>query len=199
MEICRRKLIIIGDGGVGKTSLFIKFGHGVFPEGYVPTVFANYVADLLIDQNNVELSLWDTPGQQEYDRLRPLSYPDSHIAFLAFSIGSPHSLENVQEKWTPELRHYLPKAAVILVGCKKDVRNDKRALQELAETDKRPISSEEGMAVAAKIMASQYLECSARTGEGVAELFDAAARTALEVKVPHKASFRKILGSCTIL
>ncbi|KAH8824426.1 small GTPase-binding protein [Flagelloscypha sp. PMI_526] len=198
MEFHRRKLVIIGDGGVGKTSLFIKFGKGVFPEGYVPSIFGNYVADLLVDQKNVELALWDTAGQQDYDRLRPLSYPDSHIILLAFSIGSPDTLESVQEKWIPELRHYIPKVNIILIGCKKDLRNDETIMQELAKTQQRPVSVDEGMALAAKINASQYLECSAKTGDGVAELFEAAARTAMEVRVDSKTSRRKIFGSCIV-
>lgn len=65
---------------------------------YVPTVFENYVADVEVDGKHVELALWDTAGQEDYDRLRPLSYPDSHVILICFSIDSPDSLDNVQEK-----------------------------------------------------------------------------------------------------
>ena len=65
---------------------------------YVPTVFENYVADVEVDGKHVELALWDTAGQEDYDRLRPLSYPDSHVILICFAIDSPDSLENVQEK-----------------------------------------------------------------------------------------------------
>lgn len=65
---------------------------------YVPTVFENYVADVEVDGKHVELALWDTAGQEDYDRLRPLSYPDSHVILICFAIDSPDSLDNVSEK-----------------------------------------------------------------------------------------------------
>jgi len=61
-------------------------------------VFENYVADVEVDGKHVELALWDTAGQEDYDRLRPLSYPDSHVILICFAVDSPDSLENVQEK-----------------------------------------------------------------------------------------------------
>lgn len=69
---------------------------------YVPTVFENYVADVEVDGKHVELALWDTAGQEDYDRLRPLSYPDSHVILICFAIDSPDSLDNVQEKVSPQ-------------------------------------------------------------------------------------------------
>jgi Ras family protein A len=70
----------------------------VIQKVYVPTVFENYVADVEVDGKHVELALWDTAGQEDYDRLRPLSYPDSHVILICFAIDSPDSLDNVQEK-----------------------------------------------------------------------------------------------------
>lgn len=71
----------------------------LFPwQVYVPTVFENYVADVEVDGKHVELALWDTAGQEDYDRLRPLSYPDSHVILICFAVDSPDSLDNVQEK-----------------------------------------------------------------------------------------------------
>ena len=68
---------------------------------YVPTVFENYVADVEVDGKHVELALWDTAGQEDYDRLRPLSYPDSHVILICFAVDSPDSLDNVGEKVSP--------------------------------------------------------------------------------------------------
>ena len=70
----------------------------LFSQVYVPTVFENYVADVEVDGKHVELALWDTAGQEDYDRLRPLSYPDSHVILICFAVDSPDSLDNVQEK-----------------------------------------------------------------------------------------------------
>ncbi|WFD34122.1 guanosine-diphosphatase [Malassezia cuniculi] len=179
MSELRRKLVIVGDGACGKTCLLIVFSKGTFPEVYVPTVFENYVADVEVDGRHVELALWDTAGQEDYDRLRPLSYPDSHVILICFAVDSPDSLDNVQEKWISEVLHFCQNLPIILVGCKKDLRHDPRIIEELRKTSQRPVTPDEGMAVASKIGAVRYLECSAKTGEGVREVFEHATRAAL--------------------
>ena len=61
-------------------------------------VFDNYSANVMVDGKTISLGLWDTAGQEDYDRLRPLSYPDSHVILICFAVDSPDSLDNVQEK-----------------------------------------------------------------------------------------------------
>lgn len=65
----------------------------------------------------MELALWDTAGQEDYDRLRPLSYPDSHVILICFAVDSPDSLDNVQEKVRDNFLHkrYLDIYAIQLV------------------------------------------------------------------------------------
>lgn len=178
----RRKLVIVGDGACGKTCLLIVFSKGMFPEVYVPTVFENYVADVEVDGKKVELALWDTAGQEDYDRLRPLSYPDSHVILICFAIDSPDSLDNVQEKWISEVLHFCQGLPIILVACKKDLRDDPKTIQDLGRANQRPVQRPEGLAVAQKIGAQGYVECSAKTGEGVREVFQTATRHALMSK-----------------
>ncbi|PVV00044.1 hypothetical protein BB559_000172 [Furculomyces boomerangus] len=185
-SVIRRKLVIVGDGACGKTCLLIVFSNGTFPEVYVPTVFENYVADVEVDGRRVELALWDTAGQEDYDRLRPLSYPDSHVILICFSIDSPDSLDNVQEKWISEVLHFCSGLPIILVGCKKDVRRDPRVIDELQRIGTHPVTTEEGMAVANKIGAYKYLECSAKTNDGVRQVFETATRAALQTKTKKK-------------
>ena len=112
MAAIRKKLVIVGDGACGKTCLLIVFSKDQFPEVYVPTVFENYVADIEVDGKHVELALWDTAGQEDYDGLRPLSYPDTDVILMCFSIDSPDSLENIPEKWTPEVKHFCPNVTI---------------------------------------------------------------------------------------
>ncbi|CAG8518774.1 13101_t:CDS:2 [Acaulospora colombiana] len=146
----------------------------------------NYVADVEVDGRHVELALWDTAGQEDYDRLRPLSYPDSHVILICFAVDSPDSLDNVQEKWISEVMHFCAGLPIILVGCKKDLRFDPKTIEELRKTSQRPVTPEEGMGVAQKIGAHKYLECSAKTGEGVREVFEHATRAALLTRKKKK-------------
>ncbi|KAK3585972.1 hypothetical protein CHS0354_038517 [Potamilus streckersoni] len=192
MAAIRKKLVIVGDGACGKTCLLIVFSKDQFPEVYVPTVFENYVADIEVDGKQVELALWDTAGQEDYDRLRPLSYPDTDVILMCFSIDSPDSLENIPEKWTPEVRHFCPNVPIILVGNKKDLRNDEGTKRELAKMKQEPVKVEDGRLMAEKIQAFAYLECSAKTKDGVREVFETATRAALQVKKKKK-------NRCTVL
>ncbi|CAJ0951877.1 unnamed protein product [Ranitomeya imitator] len=186
MAAIRKKLVIVGDGACGKTCLLIVFSKDQFPEVYVPTVFENYVADIEVDSKQVELALWDTAGQEDYDRLRPLSYPDTDVILMCFSIDSPDSLENIPEKWTPEVKHFCPNVPIILVGNKKDLRNDEHTRRELAKMKQEPVKPEEGRDMANRISAFGYLECSAKTKDGVREVFEMATRAALQAKRGRK-------------
>ncbi|AQK67932.1 Rho-related protein from plants 9 [Zea mays] len=91
-------------------------------QDYVPTVFDNFSANVVVDGNTVNLGLWDTAGQEDYNRLRPLSYRGADVFLLAFSLISKASYEN----WIPELKHYAPGVPIILVGTKLDLRDDKQ-------------------------------------------------------------------------
>ncbi|KAL5016247.1 hypothetical protein ScPMuIL_005836 [Solemya velum] len=156
--------------------------QGRIPEVYVPTVFENYVADIEVDSKQVELALWDTAGQEDYDRLRPLSYPDTHVILMCFSIDNPDSLQNISEKWSPEVKHFCPKVPVILVGTKKDFRTDPVLKEELINLKIQPVKPEEGRAMAERIGAVNYVECSAKTKENVWEVFETATRAALQAR-----------------
>ena len=105
------------------------------------------------------------------------------------SIDSPDSLENIPEKWTPEVRHFCPNVPIILVGTKKDLRNDPNTIYELAKMKQEPVKFEDGRIMAEKIKAYAYLECSAKSKEGVREVFEAATRASLQK--PKKSSKKK--------
>ena len=111
---------------------------------------------------------------------RPLSYPDTDVILICFSIANRDSLQNVVDKWLPEVRHFCPKVPVILVGTKSDLRNDPEIRQELSKTKTEPVSSIEGASVAKTIKAADYVECSAKTRDGVQKLFETAAVAALQ-------------------
>ena len=105
---------------------------------------------------------------------------------MCFSIDSPDSLENIPEKWTPEVRHFCPTVPIVLVGNKKDLRYDETTRRELLKAKQEPVKTEEGRAMSEKIGAYTYLECSAKTNEGVRDVFETATRAALQTKRKKK-------------
>jgi len=175
----RRKLVIVGDGACGKTSLLCSFALGEFPKDYQPTVFDNYVAEIRLDEKPVQLALWDTAGQEEYERLRPMSYSQSHVILIAFALDTPDSLENVTTKWIEEVRGICgPTIPVILVGCKADLRPN--VSHPNTPDDPYPwVTREQGERVARAIGARAYKECSALKIEGVDDVFETATRASM--------------------
>ncbi|ORY87032.1 signal transducer [Protomyces lactucae-debilis] len=173
-----RKLITVGDGGCGKTSLLTVYTTREFPTAYVPTVFETYVQELQVGNRHVSLSLWDTAGQEEYDRLRPLSYPETNIILVCFAIDCPPSLENIVDKWYPEVRHFCPRTPLLLVGLKSDLRQNRNAQELLRAQGLSPVTFQQASAVAER-MGAQYMECSSKENQGVAEVFELAVDMAL--------------------
>ncbi|KAJ7594602.1 ras family-domain-containing protein [Mycena floridula] len=175
----RRKLVIVGDGACGKTSLLCSFALGEFPKEYQPTVFDNYVAEIRLDEKPVQLALWDTAGQEEYERLRPMSYSKSHVILIAFALDTPDSLDNVENKWIEEVRSICgPTIPVILVGCKADLRPS----IDHPDTPENPcpwITRARGERAAQAIGARAYKECSALKIEGVDDVFETATRASM--------------------
>ncbi|KAJ8125303.1 hypothetical protein O1611_g8333 [Lasiodiplodia mahajangana] len=173
-----KKIVVVGDGGCGKTCLLISYSQGYFPEKYVPTVFENYITYPTHQQSGktVELALWDTAGQEEYDRLRPLSYPETDLIFVCFAIDCPNSLDNVLDKWYPEVLHFCPYTPLVLIGLKSDLRHKKTCIEMLKTQGLTPVTTEQGMVVAKK-MGAQYMECSSKEMVGVDEIFENAIHT----------------------
>ncbi|ODV69790.1 hypothetical protein HYPBUDRAFT_154797 [Hyphopichia burtonii NRRL Y-1933] len=182
----RRKIVIVGDGACGKTSLLYVFTLGEFPTEYHPTVFENYVTDCRIDGKAVQLALWDTAGQEEYERLRPLSYHNSHVILIGFAIDVPDSLDNARTKWVQEVKKYCANTPFLLIGLKKDLRSSTRDRTRFVQYDT-------GQQAAKEIGAKQYLESSSLTGEGVDDIFEFATRTSLLVNEKSKTSCCRII------
>jgi cell division control protein 42 len=181
------KCVVVGDGAVGKTCLLISYTTNKFPSEYVPTVFDNYAVTVMIGGEPYTLGLFDTAGQEDYDRLRPLSYPQTDVFLVCFSVVSPSSFENVKEKvcnwrvthvysanyranlvpsafqWVPEITHHCQKTPFLLVGTQIDLRDENGTLEKLAKNKQKPITLEQGEKLAKELKAVKYVECSALT------------------------------------
>lgn len=189
------KCVVVGDGAVGKTCLLISYTTNAFPGEYIPTVFDNYSANVMVDGAPINLGLWDTAGQEDYDRLRPLSYPQTDVFLVCFSVISPASFENVKNKWHPEINHHCPGTPFILVGTKVDLRDDADGVKALKDRGISPITVDVASKMAGDLHAYKYLECSALTQKGLKNVFDEAIRAVLapqKTKTPKK-------KNCTLL
>lgn len=178
---------------MGKTCLLISYTTNQFPADYVPTVFDNYAVTVMIGDEPYTLGLFDTAGQEDYDRLRPLSYPSTDVFLVCFSVISPPSFENVKEKWFPEVHHHCPGVPCLIVGTQIDLRDDKVIIEKLQRQRLRPISQEQGERLSRELRAVKYVECSALTQRGLKNVFDEAIVAALEPPVIKKSK------KCTIL
>jgi len=155
------KCVFVGDGAVNKTQLLIFLTYNAFPGEYIPTVFDNYSTSVMCKGNIVNLQLWDTAGQEDYKKLRPLSYPQTDVFVLCFSLVSPTSLENVETMWVPEISEHCPGTPFILVGLKSDLREEFEQNPEYFRSQgMEPVSTARGMEMKKKINACAYVECS---------------------------------------
>lgn len=120
----RLKVVVVGDGGVGKTCFLYRVAMNSFPGEYIPTVFENYAFTRMIDGVPYDVGPWDTAGQGDFDHMRPLAYPNTDVFLICFDVGNRASFENVTEKWVPELSRFMPETPILLVGNKIDLRSE---------------------------------------------------------------------------
>ncbi|KAI8819982.1 P-loop containing nucleoside triphosphate hydrolase protein [Fimicolochytrium jonesii] len=164
----RKKVVCVGDEKVGKSASLLVYCGKPYPESYQSTVSDTYQPPATCPYDE----LWDTPGTQEFDRLRPYSYDGVDSFFVFFAIDDPLSFENVEEKWIPEVRYFSADVPITLVGCKQDLRNDPSTLRRLARQQLTPVSFEKALDMSRRIGAERYIECSARLNTGITSVFE---------------------------
>ena len=135
------------------------------------------------------LGLFDTAGQEDYDRLRPLSYPQTDVFLVCFSVTSPASFENVREKWFPEVHHHCPGVPCLIVGTQTDLRDDPNVRDKLARQKMQPIRKEDGDRMAKELGAVKYVECSALTQYKLKDVFDEVCILAFRIESVTTACF----------
>ncbi|RGB38173.1 P-loop containing nucleoside triphosphate hydrolase protein [Rhizophagus diaphanus] len=180
------KCVVVGDNNVGKTELITTYLTNKFPSDYNPIVFDNYAVTVMIGDEPILFGLSDTAGLENYDRLRPLSYLQTDVFLICFSVILPDSLRNVGEKWYPEIQRHCPEVPCLIVGTHIELRDDPKMVQKL---QLKPITTEQGEAFARKFAMTKYLECSAFTQKGLKKVFDEAIIAALVGLSPKEVSF----------
>ncbi|XP_053400148.1 cdc42 homolog [Mercenaria mercenaria] len=165
-------------------------------------VYSTYVRNavsLSVCNKPMILGLFDTAGQEDYDRLRVLAYPDTDVFVVCYSVMGPTSFENVEEKWAPEIRHYRETTPFILVGMQVDLRDNFYEIQRLQKNRQKPVTYEMGLRMANRIGANCYVECSALTQKGLKAVFDNAILAVISPQPVSRPKRRKTTYMCRIL
>jgi len=187
------KVALVGDGTVGKTCMLMSYVCQAFMEDYIPTMFDNFSAIEEIDGEMVNVILWDTAGQEDYETIRITTcFPNTHVFILCFSVVHPDSFHNIKQKWLEELKKASPDTPFILVGTKTDMRDDPEVVRKLAEKNKEPITTKMGKKRAKEIKAKFYIECTAKNLDSVNEVFRSALKMVMDPLRERKKTVEKL-------
>ncbi|KAJ3648405.1 hypothetical protein Zmor_020210 [Zophobas morio] len=163
MDTITRKVIVLGDQGVGKTSTITRYVKKSFPNNTRPTIGGSLFVYKHVDNITIKLEIWDTAGQERYKSVVPKFYRGTNAAIIVFDVTSQQTFESVQE-WVAELKTIVESPMVLcVVGNKIDLREN------------RQVSTDDAYQYARSIGASYY-ECSAKQDQGVEVIFDDVAR-----------------------
>jgi len=169
------KCVIVGDEGIGKTSLLFVFSSNLYVGDYVPKLY-EYIGydrcsvERIIKERYVNLIFWDTSVGDTQNRIRKLSYSSAEIVLLCFSIVSPLSFGNIKEKWITKIRQECPNIPFLLIGTKVDLRENRRVMELLKSRKQSPITKRQGIELAKEIGAISYMECSSLEIQGTNDI-----------------------------
>ena len=179
------KCVVVGDESVGKTSLLKSYASHKFCQEHTPTVFDNYLVDVMVNGEKYHLGLFDTPSHENYDKLRPMSYNQANVILICYSVVKPSSFKSITEKWVPEIHFFAARTPFFLVGTQTDLRNDLHAdinSSNVKKVAQNFVSKKEGKKLAKELAkygsCIGHVECSALTQQGLKTVFDEAIRTA---------------------
>ncbi|XP_036407851.1 rho-related GTP-binding protein RhoH-like [Megalops cyprinoides] len=183
------KCVLVGDTGVGKTALLVRFTSETFPDCYKPTVYDSLGVEVFMDGVQIGLGLWDTAGSSTFRQIRPMSYQQADVVLLCYSVANTNSFESVRQRWIGEVREHLPHVPVLVVATQTDLR-------ESGPHRANCLPSSEGKRLAHDIHAKGYLECSALSNRGVQQVFECAVRTA--INQAKRGTRKKAINHCRI-
>lgn len=163
-QILRYKVVIIGDGSVGKTTLLRRFATGMFQESRIMTIGVDFqTVNVKSGDLSFKLTVWDLAGQERFASFRENFYRGARAVAMVFDVTDQQSFEDLP-RWLQEAKTAVDHNRFLVIGNKIDMPN-------------RVVEAGVGKQYAASISAA-YLETSAKTGDGVARLFELLARAA---------------------
>eukprot|EP00026_Physarum_polycephalum_P015168 Phypoly_transcript_15792.p1 GENE.Phypoly_transcript_15792~~Phypoly_transcript_15792.p1 ORF type:complete len:226 (+),score=32.60 Phypoly_transcript_15792:161-838(+) len=187
------KIVVVGDGAVGKTCLLTTFLRKRFPTDYIPTLLDISFGKMKSGDCSISISLWDTASREDFSKLRILTYTGAHCALVCFSVVNATSLNNAKTKYVPDLKNIIPGVPIILVGLKTDLRSDTKTIQQLEKYGEKMVTYEEAEEAAKYMKVAKYMECSALQQKGLEELFATAVRYSANLIPTNKESKKCVL------
>ena len=209
-----RKIVVVGDMCSGKSGLISAYCRDQFNDMYTPTILRSCQTDAKVFGEKIDLVVVEVAGRDDYARLRRCAYHKMDAVILCYSADSVTSLEKVTTQWLPEVKEYAPKVPYILVGTKKDAKEDHiyhelllqgqlpedkvQSLRTESFVSKDVVTTSHGFEVAQSIGAHSFLECSALYRDGTREVFETVTKIALK-KSRRKRKVQRSDDICTIL
>lgn len=191
------KCVFLGDNNTGKTCLLLQlcYSSNTLSRKQVESFTSAYIANIDMNGKIYQLELWDSESQQDKDAARQKNYPETDVFCLCFSIADLESFRNAERKWFREVRLFAPKAPIVLIGTKLDLRDEykKRGKGEDGQRPTEMVTHKEAKKMARKMGALKYIECSALKQKGHIEVLNEAV-TAVITK-----STKKGKGTCVVL
>ena len=155
------KVVLLGEAGVGKTSLLTRFVSGTFSQLVMSSTGSSFVTkNIELDENNkIKFQIWDTAGQEKYRSLAKIFYQSAAVALLVYDITTQSSFNGLKDYWAKEIRESSPEDIIVAVVANK---SDDYMEQQVDMQDGKNLAKE---------LNAIFQTTSAKLGTGVNELF----------------------------
>ncbi|KAI8952230.1 P-loop containing nucleoside triphosphate hydrolase protein [Xylaria longipes] len=188
----KMRFVFVGDAKCGKSSILLRFYRDTFTLHYKPTKYELFHKGVAVDEQSTDIELWDTSGDVKLEQLGRLSYLAWDAVFLCFNVDSERSFNNARTQWITQIRRYTRAAPLILVGTKTDQRVGASLWTPLYPHLETRITATEGTMTATEIGAVRYVECSAKTGQGIKGVLEEGVRAVFRRRAAYEKLERNV-------